>query len=44
MCFARFVSDNMRKILSKCANITMDAAASLEDALLKHKECFSAEL
>lgn len=29
---------------SKRANIAMDAAASLEDALLKHKEYFPAEL
>lgn len=44
MCFVQFVSDNMRETLSKRANIAMDAAASLEDALLKHKEYFPAEL
>lgn len=44
MCVAQFVPDSMRRILSKRAIITVDAAASLEDALLKHKEYFSAEL
>lgn len=44
VCFARFVSDSMSKILSKCSHIAMGAAASLEDALWKHKECWSAEV